>query len=90
MSTVKQNRSKRNVPPVSIRETSPSPEDVGKPILTVRGALILGASLIVGLGAAVLAYLSVTWPALAVLTGAIIAGVLACAGAIRLFSAIIG
>ena len=90
MIRVKQQPSSRDFPQSYIRETIPSrEEDQGKAILTVRSAFILSLSLALGLCAGGLTYLATVLPSVAILTGAIFAGCLACAGAVRLFNSII-
>ena len=90
MARVKQKPSERNFPQAYTGETPESREGSdGKGILTVRSAFILSASIMLGLGAGGLTYLAAIDPAAAIVTGAVFAGCLACAGAIRLFNAII-
>jgi hypothetical protein len=89
LTRVKQNPSKRNVPQGQRCETPPTGADEDGGMLTSRSALILGASIIVGVCAGGLTYLAAVRPAVAVLTAAIFAGSIACAGALRRFSAII-
>jgi hypothetical protein len=61
------------------------PPDGPGPLLTLRSAVILGASILVGVATATL-----TWLATASLSAALLAVVPACAGSVTLLNAIIG